>query len=67
MAHTHTADDELFADREVRDSIMIIRRQRTTKLLVAVVGMIIALGALFGAVYVSYQGEVKTDAPAQPQ
>ncbi|MFO0572237.1 MAG: hypothetical protein U0263_41830 [Polyangiaceae bacterium] len=46
---------------------MIIRRQRTTKLVVAVVGLIVALGALFAGVYISYQGDYKTNAPAQPQ
>lgn len=67
MPRVPAADEELFTDREVRDSIMIIRRQRTIRFLIAIVGILAALGVAAGAVYYSYQGEfdVTKGHPAQ--
>jgi len=58
MAHARTVDDDLLQDREVRDSIMIIRRQRNTKLIAAILGMI-GFAVLAGvAVYYAYASEM---------
>lgn len=67
MGHANTAEDELFEDREIRDSIMIIRRQRNTKLLVAIFGIVGALVIAFIAVYLAYGDELEAtkDLPAQ--
>ena len=58
MSQPHTYDDELMADREVRDSIMIIRKQRTTRLVIVVLGLLVALGVLFASVYYAYHSEL---------
>ncbi len=41
-------------DREIRDSIRVMQNQRNTKLVAVVIGMILAVGALFAAVYFAY-------------
>lgn len=58
MAHARAFDDDLLEDREVRDSIMIIRRQRNTKLVAAIVGMIGIAVVAGAAVYFAYGSEL---------
>lgn len=69
MPHAPTASDELLQDPEIRDSIMIIRRQRTMKLTAAIVGLV-AIAAIMGAaVYLAYSSELEAtkDLPVQPR
>ena len=67
MAHAHTAEDQFLDDPEVRDSIMIIKRQRNTKLIAAVVGIIGFFALLAVSVYFAYSSEMDStkDLPAQ--
>ncbi len=67
MPHVPTATDELLQDPEVRDSIMIIRRQRNTKLIAAIVGIVGAFLLIGLAVYLAYasQLEATKDLPAE--
>ena len=67
MAHARTANDEIFEDPEVRDSIMIIKRQRNTKLIAAIVGIVGFIALLSASVYFAYSSEMNatTNLPTQ--
>ena len=69
MAHAQPFDADLMEDREVRDSIMIIRRQRNMKLVGAIVGMIAFASVLGAAVYFAYGSEMNAtkNLPVLPQ
>lgn len=53
MAHAPT-HDEVVTDQDVRDSVMILRRQRTTKLATALGIIVLAFAAVSAAVYLAY-------------
>jgi len=67
MAHAHTADDELLDDPEVRDSIMIIKRQRNAKRIAAIAGIVGFFTLLAVSVYFAYASEMDStkDLPTQ--
>lgn len=69
MQHVRTASDELLDDPEIRDSIMIIRRQRNAKLTAAIVGLIGIAVVIGTAVYLAYSSELEAtkDLPVQPR
>jgi hypothetical protein len=54
-------------DPEIRHSMRVMQQQRTTKLLLVILGIVFGIGALFGAVYLAYADEpdaAKTPASA---
>jgi hypothetical protein len=54
-------------DPEIRESIRVMNNQRTTKLVMVIAGIVIALGVTFVAVYLAYGDEpeaAKTPAAA---
>jgi len=57
-------DDSSDIDREVRDSIRVMNQQRSTKKWAVLFGLVVALIALFGAVFLAYRDE--PDAAKKP-
>ncbi len=51
-------------DPELRHSIRVMQQQRTTKLLLVVVGIVLGIGVLFAAVYLAYADEPESAQPS---
>ena len=51
-------------DPEIRHSIRVMQQQRATKMMFVIVGIVVALGGLFGAVYLAYGDEPDAAKPA---
>ncbi len=45
---------EIVDDAEVRESIRVMQQQRNTKLVFAIVGIVVGLGVLFTAAYLGF-------------
>jgi hypothetical protein len=44
-------------DEEIRESIRVMHQQRSTKMVMVIVGIVVALGVTFAAVYLAYRDE----------
>jgi hypothetical protein len=62
MAHAHTNDDWLMQDPDLRDSLRIIRRQHTWRLIGVVVALLAALATAIAYASLSYSD--RNEAPA---
>jgi hypothetical protein len=51
-------------DPEIRHSMRVLQQQRTTRMMLVILGIIVGLGALFGAVYLAYGDEPDAAKPA---
>ncbi|MBX3125419.1 MAG: hypothetical protein KF718_01815 [Polyangiaceae bacterium] len=58
MAYADTAGSSI--DREVRDSMMLIRRDRARRLTFAIVALIVAIVGLSALVYVKFNTEMES-------
>jgi hypothetical protein len=62
-------ESSLDDDPEIRQSIRVMQQQRTTKLVLVIAGMVLAIVVAFGAVYLAYNDEpdaAKTPPAAAP-
>jgi hypothetical protein len=58
---------ESVSDIEVRDSIRVMNQQRNTKMVIAIIGIIVGIGVLFTAAYLGFSQDTvpKTQTGAQ--
>lgn len=60
MATTTHADEQML-DREVRDSMRVIQKQRNTKLFLVLGGIIVGLAVLMAATYAQYNDNITVE------
>ena len=56
MTQMHTAPNETLVDREIRDSVRVIHRQRNTKLAVVILIAVLGIFVLFLGAYLGFGG-----------
>lgn len=65
MAHAHANEDWLAQDPELRDSIRVIRRDHTWRLIGVVVAMVAAFATAAAYAYLSYSDQYTTTPSGQ--